>query len=113
MFVGMIFCCCDGFCPLYFLAKFNSLISSDGKFSLGNNHISAKSMLALSLDNVVGGSFLLNVSPFSENPPLFKTNLYIYIYTFSSAICCQAHFPICTSESTNVLLAVEECYTSF
>ena len=73
-FVRMIFCCCDGFFRLHFLAKFNSLMSSDDKSSLGNHLIPASLMLALSFDNVFGGSFPLNVTPFSENYPLFDTN---------------------------------------
>ena len=74
MLAGMIFCCCDGFFPLHFLTKFNSLTSNYAKSLLGNHLIPATLMLALSFLNVVGGSFPLNVTHFSENPPLFRTN---------------------------------------
>ena len=74
MFAGMIFCFCDGFFPLHFLAKLNSLMLSDTKSSLGNHLIPATMMLASSFVNVAGGSFPLNVTPFSQKPPLFRTN---------------------------------------
>ena len=74
MLAGMIFCCCDGFFPLHFLTKFNSLMSSDNKSSLGNHLIPATLMLTSSIINVAGGSFPLNVTPFSENLPLLSTN---------------------------------------
>ena len=173
MLAGMIFCCCDGFFPLHFLTKFNSLTSNYAKSLLGNHLIPATLMLALSFLNVVGGSFPLNVTHFSENPPLFRTNsiwsaliiacfkfcapdkqssTYIsfctmwltsgnstadicavscsplsdwlpldftpyinVLITFSCCIffCSQVHFAKYTSESTSVLLVVEQCWTSF
>ena len=68
------FCACDRTPLLKRPAKFNSLMSSDNKSPLGNYLIPATLMLALSFDNVAGGSFPQNVIPFSENPPLFNTN---------------------------------------
>ena len=74
MFFGIIFYCCDGFFPLHFSAKVNFLMSSDSKSTLRNHLILATLMLVSSFDNVFGGSFPLNVTSISEEPPLFNTN---------------------------------------
>ena len=164
MFVGIICYCCDGFFPLYLLVKVNFLMSSDNKSTFCNHLIPT----TLMLDD---GYFPLNVTSFSEEPPLFHSNwissyhcifyvlctgqtiinIYILLYnvidlrkfhcrhtccfeylpfwldsTWRHIIyknvliaylqvshCCLAHFAICTYKSTNILLAVEQGYTSF
>ena len=143
MFAGMIFCCCDGFFPMHFWAKFNSFMLSDTKSSLGKHLIPAILMLALSFVNVAGRSFSLNVTPFSENiypsvqcdwlqgillqiyvlfhvvPFLIGYHLTLHhismswLLSLQVSFCCEAHFAIYNSESTSFLLVVEQCCTSF
>ena len=56
------------------VANFNSLMSRDSKFSLGNHPIPATFMLNSSADSTVTGFFPLNVTLFRGKLPLCNTN---------------------------------------
>ena len=73
-FDGIILWYWDGLLLLFFLATFNSFMPRDRKSSPGNHFALTTLMLHSLRGNAVEGTFSLNITPFRERPPLFKTS---------------------------------------